>query len=73
MESSILQINEGILTNESTEHYEYHEYSPITGTDLNKAGEIGMVIETQDLFTLPCKSYLVFEGQFNKNIWGRIC
>jgi len=49
------------------EEYEYHSYEPITGTDLNRPGEIRINIETQDLFTHPSESYLVCDGKFVKN------
>jgi len=49
------------------EEYEYHSYEPITGTDLNRPGEIRINIETQDLFTHPSESYLVCDGKLVKN------
>ena len=61
------KINEKPETNESIEEYEYHSYEPITGTDLNRPGEIRMNIEMQDLFTHPSESYLVFDGKLVKN------
>ena len=47
---------------ESIEEYEYHEYEPITGTSLNNGGDIRISIESQDVFTHPSESYLMFEG-----------
>ena len=52
---------------QSIEEYEYHSYEPITGTDQNRPGEIRINIETQDLFTHPSESYLVFDGKLVKN------
>jgi len=49
------------------EECEYHSYEPITGTDLNRPGEIRITIETQDLFTHLSESYLVFDGKLVKN------
>ena len=51
---------------ESIEKYEYHEYYPITGTNLNKGGDIRISIQSQDVFTHPSESYLIFEGQLSK-------
>ena len=45
---------------------EYHEYEPITGTTLNNGGDVRISIESQDIFTHPSKSYLIFEGRLTK-------
>ena len=63
----ILNITEKPEIDQSIEEYEYHRYEPITGNDLNRPGEIRINIETQDLFTHPSKSYLVFDGKLVKN------
>jgi len=63
----ILNITEKPEIDESIEEYEYHSYEPITGTDLNRPGEIRLSIETQDLFTHPSESYLVFDSKLVKN------
>ena len=55
-----------LATDESIEEYEYHEYEPVTGTNLNNSGEIRIIIETQDIITHPSESYLEFEGQLTK-------
>ncbi|XP_065643124.1 uncharacterized protein LOC136074711 [Hydra vulgaris] len=46
--------------------YEEHEYEPINDTNLNSPGDIRIDIEQQELFTLPSKAYLLFEGQLVK-------
>jgi len=63
----ILNITEKPETDESIKEYEYHSYEPIAGTDLNRPGEIRINIETQDFFTHPSESYLVFDGKLVKN------
>ena len=63
----ILNINEAPIVDESIQEYEFHEYEPVTGTNLNNSGEIRINIETQDLFTHPSQSYLIFEGQLTKS------
>ena len=63
----ILDIKEPIIKDESIQEYEFHEYEPITGSKLNNAGEIRINIETQDLYTHPSESYLLFEGEMVKS------
>jgi len=63
----MLNITEKPEIDQSIEKYEYHSYEPITGTDLNRPGEIRINIETQDLFTHPSESYLIFYGKLLKN------
>ena len=62
----ILKINESVATDESIEEYEFHEYEPITGANLNNPGEIRITIETQDIFYHPSESYLMIEGRLTK-------
>lgn len=67
-----LKIDEDIITDESIEKYEYHEYTPVSGTsNLNYGNEIRLVVETQDLFTHPSESYLVVEGSLTKQNGSR--
>ena len=54
------------IIDESIEEYEYHVYDPITGTSLNNGGDIRISIESQDVFTHPSESYLIFEGRIIK-------
>ena len=62
----MLKINESLAMDESIEEYEYHEYEPITGSNLNNPGEIRITVQTQDIFYHPSESYLIFEGQLTK-------
>lgn len=64
--SSFLNITETPMRDESIEEYEYHEYEPITGTNINNPGEIRINIETQDIYTHPSESYLIIEGRLTK-------
>ena len=63
MMADILKFNETPIIDESIEEYEYHEYDPITGTSLNNGSDIRVSIESQDVFTHPSESYLIFEGR----------
>ena len=64
--ADILQFTDTPIIDESIEEYEYHEYEPITGTSLNNGGDIRICIESQDVFTLPSETYLIFEGRLQR-------
>ena len=64
--SDILQITEDIPVDDSIYEYEYKEYNPIVGTDLNR-GSIVLTIEAQDVYTHPAESFLIIDGQLVKN------
>ena len=64
--ADILKFTETPIIDESIEEYEYHEYEPITGTSLNNSGDVRISIESQDVFTHPSESYLIFEGRLTK-------
>ena len=64
--ADILKFTETPINDESIEEYKYHEYDPITGTNLSNGGYIRISIESQDVFALPSESYLIFEGRLAK-------
>ena len=64
--ADVLNFTDTPIIDESIEEYEYHEYEPITGTNLNNGGDIRISIESQDIFTHPSESYLIFEGRLIK-------
>ena len=59
-------ITETLIIDEGIEEYEYHEYDPIMGTNLNNGGDIRISSESQDVFAHPSESYLIFEGRLTK-------
>ena len=63
MMADILKFTETPTIDESIEQYEYHEYEPITGTSLNNGGDVRISFESQDIFTHPSESYLIFDGR----------
>ena len=70
--ADILQITEDIPVDDSIYEYEYKEYNPIAGTDLNR-GSIVITIEAQDIYTHPAESFLIIDGQLmnvNGNDYG---
>ena len=60
--ANILKFTDTSIIDENIEEYEYHEYEHITGTNLNNGGDIRISIESQDVFTHPSESYLIYEG-----------
>ena len=65
--NSILRITDPILKDDSIDRYEEFAYEPITGANLNSAGQdIRITIETQDIFTHPSESYLIIKGRLLK-------
>ena len=42
------------------------EYEPIAGTSLNNGGDMRITIESQDVFTHPSESYLIFDCRLTK-------
>ena len=46
--------------------YEYNEYQPTSGSNLNIPGNITIHIENQDEFYHPRRSYLLVEGNLSK-------
>ena len=72
--ADILQITEDIPVDDSIYEYEYKEYNPIVGTNLNR-GSIVLTIESQDIYTHPAESFLVIEGQLlniNNNDYANV-
>ena len=64
--ADILKFTETPIIYESIEEYEYYEYEPITGANLNNGGDVRISIELQDVFTHPSESYLIFVGRLTK-------
>jgi hypothetical protein len=63
MDSEIFELNEKPQYDESISEIKTIDYHPIIGTNLNSDNsEINIIIENQDVFTLPSKSYLYVEG-----------
>ena len=63
--ADILQITEDIPFDDSIYDYEYKEYNPIAGTDVNR-GSIVITIEAQDIYTHPAESFLVVDGRLRR-------
>ena len=64
---SILELQETNATYKSIKSYEYDEYQPISGTQLNCAGQITITNENQDQFLHLYNSYLLIGGDVLKD------
>jgi hypothetical protein len=62
-----LKISDSIPIDESVSEYNYHNYEPVVGSNLNSNQQIRMIIENQDLFYLPSKSFLTIKGKLVKS------
>ena len=63
--ADILQITEDIPVDDSIYDYEYKEYNPIAGTNVNR-GSIVITIEAQDIYTHPAESFLIIDGRLRR-------
>ena len=57
MMADILQFTEIPIIDESIEEYEYHEYEPITGTNLNNGGDIIISMNRKTCSHIVAKNY----------------
>ena len=64
--ADILKFTDTPIIDESIEEYEYHEQDLIHGTNLNNGGDVRISIESQDVFTRPSESYLIYEGRLTE-------
>jgi len=59
-------ITQNIVSDTSVERDQVHEYEPVTGTNLDNPCEIRIVINQEDIYVRPSKSYLIIEGRLMK-------
>ena len=64
--ADISKFTDTSIIDKSIEEYECHENELITGSSLNNGGDIRISIESNDVFTHPCESYLIFECSLTK-------
>lgn len=62
----ILDIAQGPTFDETIWEKEYHTHNPYASSKLNNNDEIRIPIQQQDIYTLPCESYLYLEGRVTK-------
>ena len=63
---SILNFQEKYVVSNAIKSYEYNEYQPTSGSNINIPGNITIHIENQDEFYHPRRSYLLVEGDLLK-------
>ena len=63
---SILNFQEKYIESDAIKSYEYNEYQPMSGSNLNIPGNINIHIENQEEFYHPRRSYLLVEGNLLK-------
>ena len=64
VKESYLELEKSLEYDESIERLQHRVYDPAQGTSLNTQGtEIRIQILNEDIWTLPCKSFLYIEGQ----------
>ena len=68
---SILNVDEKFVETDTIKSYEYNEYLPTSGSNLNTPGTITIHIESQDEFYHPRRSYLLVEGELIKAADGK--
>lgn len=64
--SQMLNINQSANYDNSISKFEYHSYSPFLNS-FNNNDEIRIAIQQQDLYVLPCESFLYIEGYIVKD------
>ena len=69
---SILDTSNNYSDDDSIKSYEYDSYQPISGTQLNSAGQITIRIENQDAVFHPRKCWLEIEGKLVKSADGAV-
>ena len=69
--ASILKIDEKFIEADAIKSYEWNEYLPTSGSNLNVPGSIKINIESQDEFYHPKKCYLLVEGDLLKKADGK--
>ena len=63
----MLDINEPHLYDESISSMTFYEYTPHTQANNDTDGQqIGMIINNQDIYALPSRSYLATGGQIRR-------
>ena len=67
----ILHIENKFVEEEAIKSYEFNEYLPTSGSNLNTPGTITIHIESQDEFYHPRRSYLLVEGELIKAADGK--
>lgn len=63
--SGILNLSNGVHADDSITGIQYHSYNSYTSS-FGYSDEIRIVVQQQDLYTLPCDSYIFIEGEVKR-------
>lgn len=63
----ILNVSENVHFDDSIIDIEWHSHNPYTSNTFQNSDEIRIPIHQQDIYTLPCKSFIVIEGNIKKD------
>ena len=69
MSRDILHIGSEPIFDDRIVKIETHTYNPYANTTFGYSDEIRIPIQHQDLYTLPCESFLYVEGKFSTKKW----
>lgn len=69
--SDILKLNNGVHSDDSITGIQNHTYNPYTSS-FGYSDEIRIAIQQQDLYTLPCDSYIYLEGEVQRKVVGDV-
>ncbi|XP_078051946.1 uncharacterized protein LOC144478096, partial [Augochlora pura] len=72
MPNDILDISEAPIFDNRITKIELHTYNPYANTAFGNSDEIRIPIQHQDLYTLPCRSFLYVEGKLSLQPGGPI-
>ncbi|KAL6255610.1 hypothetical protein P5V15_012858 [Pogonomyrmex californicus] len=65
--TDILNIQDEPIFDDRIVKIEIHTYNPFANTTFGYSDEIRILIQQQDLYTLPYESFLYVEGKLTKN------
>lgn len=65
-------VNEKAVFDNSITNAERHSHLPYASTSFNNNDEIRIPIQQQDVYTLPCLSYIYIEGRVLKAVDGTV-
>lgn len=64
--NNIINVNSELNVDNSITDYQFHSHNPYSSNTFGNSDEIRIPIHQQDVYTLPCESYLLIEGKIKK-------
>lgn len=72
VDTNSLNLFEGVTFDETVTKYEMHAYQPYSSTTFEYNDEIRILIQKQDIYTLPSQSFLYIEGEFKQTETNKV-